>query len=66
MAPFIRIALRYLSMPLVILGWILPEEQADIIADPQLVFWATQLIGWGIPLVVEGLYGLARKYGWRT
>ncbi|HWK13244.1 MAG TPA: hypothetical protein VNS02_02530 [Rhizobiaceae bacterium] len=64
MAPIIRIFLRYISMPLVIMGWILPEEQADIIADPELVFWLSQLIGWGIPFAVEGWYWLASKFGW--
>lgn len=64
MAPIIRIILRYISLPLVMLGWILPEEQADIIADPDFVFWATQIIGWGTPIIVEGWYALARRWGW--
>lgn len=66
MAPFIRILLRYVSMPLVLLGWVLPEEQAEIIADPDLVFWISQAVGWGIPIAVEGWYWLARRLGWRT
>lgn len=66
MGPIVRIALRYVSLPLVIAGWILPEEQADIIADPQIVFWVTQVFGWGIPIVVEGFYALAKRWGWAT
>ena len=66
MAPIIRILLRYVSMPLVLLGWILPDEQADIIADPEIVFWISQAVGWGIPIVVEGWYAFAKARGWRT
>jgi hypothetical protein len=53
-------------MPLVLLGWILPDEQADIIADPEIVFWISQAVGWGIPIVVEGWYAFAKARGWRT
>ena len=66
MGPIIRILLRYVSMPLVLLGWILPDEQADIIADPEIVFWISQAIGWGIPFIVEGWYAFAKTRGWRT
>lgn len=66
MAPFIRIFLRYATGPLILLGWILPEEQAEIIADPELVFWITQGVGWCMPVVAEGFYLAAKRLGWRT
>lgn len=66
MAPFIRIALRYITLPLVLLGWVLPEEQAEIIADPDVVFWSTQAVGFAAGLVAEGWYWLARRAGWST
>lgn len=65
MAPFIRIALRYLTMPLLALGLILPEEQQGIIADPVLVSWISTGLGMLAPIVAEGWYWAARKLGWR-
>lgn len=64
MAPFIRIALRYVTIPLLALGLILPEEQQEIIADPELVQWIATALGIIAPTVAEGWYWLARKLGW--
>jgi hypothetical protein len=64
MAPLIRIALRYLTFPLLWLGWILPAEQQDIIADPELVSWISTGLGILAPIVAEGWWWMARKFGW--
>lgn len=65
-APVIRIILRYLTGPLLMIGLVLPEEQQAIIADPDIVAWVSTILGIIIPIVVERYYALARKYGWRT
>lgn len=65
MAPIIRILLRYLTFPLLALGWILPHEQQDIIADPELVGYISFGLGILSPLVAEGWYALAKKFGWK-
>jgi len=64
MAPFVRILLRYLTLPLVLLGWVLPEEQAEIIGDPEVVFWTSQGLGFLAGLAAEGWYWLARRFKW--
>ena len=66
MAPLIRIVLRYITLPLLLAGWILPEEQAELIADPEIVFWITQALGAAAPAVAEGWYFLAKWFGWKT
>lgn len=66
MAPFIRIALRYITLPLLAIGLILPEEQQEIIADPELVSWISTALGIAAPMVAEGWYALAKWAGWRT
>lgn len=64
MAPIIRIALRYLTMPLLAIGLILPDEQQAIIADPEIVGWVSTALGMLAPIVAEGWYILARRLGW--
>lgn len=64
MAPFIRIFLRYVTLPLLAMGLILPEEQQAIIADPDLVSYACAGLGFLAPLAAEGWYLLARRFGW--
>jgi len=60
MAPFIRIALRYVAGYLVFRG-VLPPELADLIAnDPEIA----AMIGLAIAAGVECAYALARKFGW--
>lgn len=65
MAPFIRILLRYLTFPLLTMGWILPEEQAAIIADPDLVSYVSAGLGVLASFIAEGWYALGRKWGWK-
>lgn len=58
----LRIVLRYLAGYLVLKG-IVPQDIADMIAqDPELA----AAIGIAIGALVEGAYGLAKKWGWRT
>jgi hypothetical protein len=64
MAPIIRILLRYVSLPLLALGLILPEEQQALIADPQLVEWLGTGLGLVASMVAEGWYWGARRFGW--
>ncbi|MGI6854451.1 hypothetical protein [Mesorhizobium sp. 1B3] len=64
MAPFIRIFLRYVTLPLLAMGLILPEEQQAIIADPDLVGYVCTGLGFLAPLAAEGWYLLARRFGW--
>lgn len=64
MAPFIRIALRYLTFPLIIFGLINETEAADIISDPELTQWISLGLGMLSPLIAEGWYALARWWGW--
>lgn len=66
MAPIIRIALRYITFPLLAFGLILPEEQADIIGDPELVQWISTGLGVLAPIAAEYWYWIARKAGWST
>ena len=64
MAPFIRIFLRYATLPLLTMGLILPEEQQAIIADPDVVRYVGAGLGFLAPIVAEGWYFLARRLGW--
>ncbi|MGB3391032.1 MAG: hypothetical protein WBA88_23975 [Pseudaminobacter sp.] len=66
MAPLIRILLRYITLPLLAIGLILPEEQQAIIADPEIVGWVSTVLGLASPILAEGWYLIARKLGWRT
>lgn len=58
MAPFIRIALRYLSGFLIAKGWL--GAGVDLSADPDLIMAAGLAIGF----VTETAYAAARRYGW--
>lgn len=66
MAAIIRIILRYATFPLLALGLILPEEQQAIIADPDIVGWVSTGLGILSPIIAEGWYALAKRFGWRT
>lgn len=61
MAPFIRIALRYLAGYFLARGWITDQS---LFSDPEIVssinFGLAALFG----LVSEGWWYLAHKYGW--
>lgn len=64
MGPFIRIGLRYATMPLLYFGIINPDEAADIISEPELVQYISLGLGMIAPTIAEGWYYLARKLGW--
>lgn len=63
MAPFIRIALRYLAGYLIARGW-LAQDDTGIFDDPDLV----AAISYGgaalCALAGEGWYWMARRLGW--
>lgn len=64
MAPIIRIALRYLTFPLLYFGLIQEHEASDLIADPQIAQWVSLAAGFVAPFAAEAWYWLARKFGW--
>ncbi len=64
MAPIIRILLRYVTLPLLAAGLILPEEQQALIGDPQIVGWVSTALGTVAPIIAEGWYVLAKRWGW--
>jgi hypothetical protein len=64
MAPLVRILLRYATGPLLALGLIFPEEQQAIIADPEIVRYVSTGLGLLAPVLAEGWYMLARRFGW--
>ena len=66
MAPFVRIALRYATLPLLYFGLINETEASDIINDPELLQWISLGLGSVAPIVAEGWYWLAKKLGWTT
>lgn len=66
MAPIVRILLRYVTLPLLAIGLILPEEQQAIIADPEIVGWVSTALGLASPILAEGWYSIAKRFGWRT
>jgi len=56
-APWARIAIRY------VVGAVIGADQAGLLAaDPDLI----TVIALGVGMVVEGLYGLAKRKGWAT
>lgn len=58
--PLSRIALRYIAGALVAYG-LINEEQATMIAfDPDYAM----LIGAAMAAVVEGVYAVAKRFGW--
>lgn len=59
---FARIALRYLSGALLGIGVIDMATSQAIVDDPDLLI----LVGAGIGALVEGMYALARRFGWAT
>lgn len=61
-APLIRIGLRYLCGYLVLIS-VMPRDIADMIANDQDV---ALVIGAVIAAGVEGIYALAKRYGWTT
>lgn len=66
MGAIARILLRYATFPLLAVGLILPEEQQNIIGDPDIVGWVSTALGMLAPVVAEGWYWLAKRWGWKT
>lgn len=64
MAPIIRILLRYLTMPLLYFGLITENEASHIIAEPEIVQWVSLGLGMIAPVISEGWWWLARRFGW--
>jgi hypothetical protein len=64
LAPLARIFLRYAAGPLLLLAFVPQEVVAKIVADPDVVNLTTLGLGAAIPILVEGWYFLARKFGW--
>ncbi|MGF0540578.1 hypothetical protein ACQQ2Q_21495 [Agrobacterium sp. ES01] len=65
-AAIIRILLRYAAGPLILYGLISPEEATDIINDPDIHSYVGIAFGLLSPLIAEGWYALAKRFGWRT
>lgn len=66
MGAIIRIALRYATFPLLYYGVITEHEASDLIADPEIAQWVSLGLGIAAPIVSEGWYWLAKRFGWRT
>lgn len=66
MAAIIRIALRYATFPLLYYGLINENEAMDLIADPEIAQWISLGLGILSPVIAEGWYWLAKRWGWRT
>ena len=58
----VRILARYLSGALVSYGIIPHEVGADLAVDPDVVLVLGAIIG----AATEGLYALAKRWGWAT
>lgn len=63
MAPFIRIALRWIGGALVATGWLLPEDR-ELFLDPELISAISYLLAAACATVAEGWYYLERRWGW--
>lgn len=66
MAPFIRIALRYIVGILLAHGYISDSEYDIILHDHDLVLSIEIIVGLLIASLTEIGYLLAKKWGWRT
>lgn len=64
MAPVIRILLRYATFPLLYYGLINEGEASDLIADPEIAQWVSLAGGVVAPVLAEGWYWLAKRWGW--
>ncbi|MCW0235223.1 MAG: hypothetical protein OJJ21_16600 [Ferrovibrio sp.] len=57
-----RIALRYVAASLATAGYLDADMASQIGVDPDLVM----IVGIAMGAGIESLYGLAKKFGWRT
>lgn len=62
----IRIILRYFTLPLIAFGLIGEAEASMLIEDPEMIQWASLIIGGIMPFLVEGWYVLAKRLRWPT
>jgi hypothetical protein len=61
----VRLALRYLSGALIMLG--LSDADAQFIAaDPAVISGITIAAGTVLGFTAEAWYGLAKRFGWKT
>lgn len=65
MAPVIRILLRYFVGMLLLHGYISDNEYELIVNDHELAISIEIVLGLIIASLVEGVYLLARKLGWK-
>lgn len=65
LAPFIRIALRWLAGALIAAGY-LTADNSSLFADPELVSAIAYGAGALCGMVAEGWYMLAKRFGWGT
>jgi hypothetical protein len=64
-AVLVRITLRYLSGLLIGKG-LLSADMSDLFLDPDLVTWLTLGAGVVLGVITEGMYALAKRFGWAT
>ena len=65
MAPFIRIALRWLAGALIAAGYLTTDDRT-LFGDPDLVAVVTSIVGVVCGIIAELWYWAARKLGWQT
>lgn len=65
MAPFIRIALRWLAGALIAAGYLTADDRS-LFSDPDMVSAVVSISGLVCGAVAEAWYWLARRLGWAT
>lgn len=65
LAPFIRIALRWLAGGLIAAGYLTPDN-SGLFSDPELVSAIAYGLGALCGVIAEAWYALARRFGWGT
>lgn len=59
-----RILLRYLAGLLVSKGLIDSDLGTELFTDPQILDWASVVLGGAAATIAEYWYALARRFGW--
>jgi hypothetical protein len=65
-AALARIFLRYLSMALIMWGWLSPADAKVITSDPDLAMMLEMAAGVAIMAGTELWYWAAKRFGWAT
>lgn len=65
-APVVRIILRWLAGILVAKGWFAPEDGLWLQTDPDIAMIGQMALGFGVGLLAEAWYVVAKRFGWRT